>query len=350
MAASTWWPTPTAPSKWFTAEQIAHSRAYHRPPATMSMVASLVALVLALAVAFLSSREGTVAAWVLTPLAALVPLLAYNWWYHDRHRPAFGVAPKPRSQILIGSLVTTAVAFTALNGFIIIVRSVGVSLGSLVLVVGIALAAVIMVPGWVDRSELGTVSPRNVTPFSAIAEWARVRCDFGVDQSSAEVNARASRVKGKRTVVLSAGLLEQPAELQSLVVAHEIAHLKLSHPNKLRLLTGAQAGSVALLGWLGALLFQDSLADAGAYPLLAAGLLAIWCATIPGKAFVQRHFERQADEGGYELLGTVSTNLGRQLHAKTYSNLEPGLGQRLISRHPPPAERIELISRRIQTL
>ena len=350
MAASTWWPTPTTPSKWFTAEQIANSRAYHRPPATMSLVASLVAFGLTLAVSFVSAGGRAEAGWLLTPLAAFVPLLAYNWWYHDRHRPAFGAEAKPRSQILVGSLVTTTVAFMVLNAFMIIVRSVGVTLGSLVLVVGISIAAALVVPGLVDRSELAAVSPSAVTPFAAIAEWARVRCDFRVDQSSAEVNARASRVQGKSTVVLSAGLLEQPAELQSLVVAHEIAHLKLSHPTKLRLMTVAQAGFVAFLGWLAALLFQDSLTDAGAYPLLAAGLLAIWYLTIPAMAFVQRHFERQADEGGYELLGTVSTNLGRQLHAKTYSNLEPGLGQKLFSCHPPPAERLELISRRIQTL
>ncbi len=312
----------------------------------MTTVSIAVAIGLGLAISFTvggSSNQAMV--WLLTPLAALLPLLGYNWWFHSRHRRSFGAPPKPISQIVADSVMATAIAFTAVNAFIITIRNLGTTVGSLAILVGAAVAFAVFVPHLVSRSELGEVPAEAAAPFVALAEWAGVRCNFALDQSLSDANARAVMVAGKQNVVVSNALLAQPAELQSLVVAHEIAHLKHGHLSKLRVIDAARAGSAASLAWLVALAIGDSIRDQGWYPALAFGLLAIWWTTAPVRAFVLRHFERQADAGGYELLGTVSTNLGRQLYARQYSNLEPSVVQKLFSNHPPPAERLEMISR-----
>jgi len=66
--------------------------------------------------------------------------------------------------------------------------------------------------------------------------------------------------------------------------------------------------------------------------------------------FVARHFERQADADSYELLGSVPTELARELYARRLTDLDPGLISRAFSAHPPPAERLEVVSRRIPSL
>lgn len=359
MAASTWWPTPTAPSKWFTADQIATSQAFHRPPATMTAISLGVSVVLTIGLAFLfRATSNHVLHWVLTPVVLGTPWIVNQWWYYTRHRAAFGIPTTPVTQIIQRCLASTVLVFIAVNIGWILFRYLGTGVRSLF--VGLfAVTGVNILLSILELHQRGEkVDAESASPFMAIADWAKVRCDFcltavnepGGRHTTFDTNAQAIRHRGINTVLLSPGLLERAADVQSLVVAHEIAHLMLGHPSKLKLFMAAQTWVAVGLVWLLSYRLRADLDESWVYPLLATGYVGIWLLLRPATAFVKRHFERDADKVSYELLGSVPTLVARQVHATKFANLSPSTFQLFFAEHPPPAERLELISRRIPTL
>lgn len=359
MAASTWWPTPTAPSKWFTADQIATSQAFHRPPAAMTGISLGVSVVLTIGLTFLfRATSNQVLHWVLTPVVLGTPWIVNQWWCYTRHRASFGIPAPPVAQIIRRCLTSTALVFIAVNISWILFRYLGTGVGSLV--VGLfAVTGVNILLSILDLHQRGEkVDADSASPFMAIADWANVRCDFwltpvnesGGRHTTSDTNAQAIRHRGTNTVLLSPGLLGRAADVQSLVVAHEIAHLRLGHPSKLKVFMVAQTWVSVGLVWLLSYTLRADLDESWVYPLLATGYVGIWLLLRPAAAFVKRHFERDADKVSYELLGNVPTLVARQVHGTKFANLNPSTIQLLLAEHPPPAERLELISRRIPTL
>lgn len=355
MAASSWWPTPTSPNKWFTAEQIATSRAFHRPVAIASFLAATGAMLIAAGMTWYL-RSIVLDYWVLalSPLAVLLPLLAHNWWAYARHSPRFGAMPALPRYIFLEATATTAALFFGVNVFWVLFRVVGVGVVGLLCGLCIGVLTTWAASGSVLSKNLAPAPPQVVIPFASLADWAGVKCQFLLESDSGsqalEANARATRQRGENSIVISPALLQRRAELQSLVIAHEISHLKHRHIGRVQLLRVGHGILWVLMAWTLSKVVGNRLDELWIYPSLSLGYMGLWWLLTPATAFVMRHFERQADSGSFELLGTVPTALARQLYGTSLANLSPNFWQRLFSNHPPPAERLELVARRIKAI
>ena len=307
----------------------------------------LAALGIAVAVGNQSSRGP---AWLLTPLAMLLPLIWYRHWLYRRHRPNFGQSPVPYLAIVSGAVSQTAVAFTAINVVVIALMVFGGTAASVVLLTAAAGCAAFWLPRVISQPRLEPLSGTAASHLQTLAEWTQVRTEFFIDPEGPDSNARSTRVNNRNAIVVTPALMNRSVELQSLVVTHELAHLKLGHLAKLRFLGAVQVVVATAATWMVGAALGQRLEEPRIYPVFVLSAVAIWVGGRLAASFVRRGFERQADAVSQQLLGTVGTDLGRQLHLTRFANLEPALWTKMMSNHPPPAERIELISRQVPTL
>jgi STE24 endopeptidase len=152
-----------------------------------------------------------------------------------------------------------------------------------------------------------------------------------------------------RRLVLSAGVLHGPASGVDAVVAHELGHWSLRHQRHALALTGLVLASQLALVWLvtvrGAPLAATP-ADARLLPLV---LLVALVAGAAGRLLLaarSRHHERAADAFASALLhdpAAVSAHL-RRVVLDAGADLQPTAWRRLLSSHPPPAERLAAAS------
>jgi Zn-dependent protease with chaperone function len=354
MAGSTWWPTPANPSKWFSADQLENSRAYYEPWDSMKRVVAATVLGFSLALAWWANST-SLGIWVY-PLAVLclqVPLAAYFWWFYARHAPAFGVDNSPKAAMLLGALRLAGSTALISGGTLALLRTFESAASGLlaVLLASAALGWLVLRGPWIDDPDR-VMASEDQTAFLALADWVGVKCSFVLENPLLVdgPNARAERGRREDFVVVNPALLEESAEFQSLVVAHEVCHLKRGHHRKMQWLALARAMLWVLGMWIVFGLTSSSFEASENFPLWLLASVLLFVPPALGMKFVARHFERQADADSYELLGSVPSSLARELYARRLSELDPGLLSRTFSAHPPPAERLEVTSRRIQTI
>jgi STE24 endopeptidase len=156
-----------------------------------------------------------------------------------------------------------------------------------------------------------------------------------------KANAYVSGLGRTRRVVVSDTLLEQapPAEVR-LVVAHELGHRRKQHV--LRGTALAMAGAIAATVVLWALL-GTRVADPHRVPLLLLLGLAFSLSSLPALTAVSRRWERQADRYSLELTGdhAAYATTFRRLARTNLSDLDPPrLIYLLLFTHPTPPERL----------
>ena len=156
-----------------------------------------------------------------------------------------------------------------------------------------------------------------------------------------KANAYVSGLGRTRRVVVSDTLLEEapPAEVR-LVVAHELGHRRKQHVLRGTVLaiTGAIASTVVLWALLG-----PRVADPHRVPLLLLLGLAFSLSSLPALTAVSRRWERQADRYSLELTGDDAAYVAafRRLARTNLSDLDPPrLLYLLLFTHPTPPERL----------
>lgn len=350
MAASTWWPTPAPPSKYFSGEELANSHSYHRviELVSRSLVVSVAAVMVFLAWLFDASGSGR---W--SPAAVVAVVVAarfgYSVWLGRYHTSTFGAAgvsvTKVFTQSIAFSLIGVGLALTVW----LLYRNWGVGFPEL-----LATPALVTLLAGLDRGVRARAAVFQDVPtealarFTALADLAEVNCDFRLSARDllGGPNARAQLAEGVDCVVLNADLLDQPVDVQALVVAHEISHIKRRHHRRAEWLGLARIGMWTLLLGLAAD-FNSGLLRPEAFSLFGLLGLGFWGVLTPYVSFVQRHFERQADLDSYKILSNVNSVVTRRLHATKFANLDPSFITSLFSPHPPPAQRLEMARRHV---
>lgn len=320
----------------------------------MKRVTAATVLTLSLALAWWANST-SLGIWVypLAVLCLLLPLAAYFWWFYARHAPAFGADDPPNTPMLLGALglVGSMVAISA-GTLAMLGTFEGSALGLLaVLLASGALSWLVLSGPWIDDAHR-VMASGDQTAFLALAGWVGVKCSFVLEDAfpTDGPNARAERGRREDFVVVNPALLEESAELQSLVVAHEVCHLKRGHHRKMQWLALARAMLWVLGMWFVFGLASSRFEASENFPWWLLASMVMFIPPALAMNFVARHFERQADADSYELLRSVPSSLARELYARRLSELDPGFLSRAFSAHPPPAERLEVVSRRIQSI
>ncbi len=140
-----------------------------------------------------------------------------------------------------------------------------------------------------------------------------------------EINASSAG----STVSVNEATMRQPDPVCEWIIAHELAHIRSRHGQKLLLLTIAFWLAVA-----GAVVWLSLLSGA----VVATVLLV-------GHRWVSRAFERQADITASRLIDRPDMRDLTEMALRSSGNLAPSVVRRMMGRHPAPAERLELLSR-----
>jgi STE24 endopeptidase len=156
-----------------------------------------------------------------------------------------------------------------------------------------------------------------------------------------KANAYVSGLGRTRRVVVSDTLLEQasPAEVR-LVVAHELGHRRAQHVLRGTMLAicGAVAATLVLWAVLG-----TRVADPHRVPLILLLGLGLSLASLPALTFLSRRWERAADRYSLDLTGDRAAyeSAFRRLARANLSDLDPPrLLYLLLFTHPTPPERL----------
>jgi STE24 endopeptidase len=156
-----------------------------------------------------------------------------------------------------------------------------------------------------------------------------------------KANAYVSGLAGTRRVVVSDTLLEQasPAEVR-LVVAHELGHRRGRHMLLGTLLAMAGAATATVVVWA---LLGTHAGDPHEVPLVLLIGLAIALTSLPALTAVSRRWERAADRYSLELTGDRAAyeTAFRRLAQTNLTDLDPPpLLYLLLFTHPTPPERL----------
>ncbi len=363
---STWWPVPARPSTWFTEEQLAASAVYHEPLARvagMRGTARLVGLVLAgLLCRELSPDRSWLAqlaaSSILVSVVWWLPAVASDWWFDQRHDPRFGGVALPAGQLLVGSslALTGTLMGVGLSGGSVFALRGSVRYWWLVVVLAVVIIGLLL-SILQHRTSMHT---RSLDPlpivedkvYRYLAEAAGVEgVSFWGMKSTLETGLNALTLadiwgSGVR-IALTDQLSAAPEDLRKTVIAHELAHVRAGHLRQMLLVGLASAAAVAAVVtlvlaspalWL--LLAGVEPSDPRGLPALA---LTVWLSGLVvglGPDWLARAQERQADLAASELVGPIAEPLLRLLHVTDRADLDPGRMSRLLSAHPPPAERL----------
>ncbi len=365
MVGPSLWAAPVSPDRWFSAESLERSRAYHRPLTTAALLRTAgracgLVVVWLLAMAYVddeSARRPVAALAVGAAIAASswFPGVVVDTWMEYRHEPRFGSTPLPivrfTTVVLMGGVLTVALGAAAA----VALRSV---VGLTVWWPAITWVAVVAVvvfagPGLARGFHRGEpLDPQVATEFATIArsggvsaiEWQRL-----TSATESGLNAMTLGVFGRPVVLCTPELLAADDDLRDFVVAHEVAHVRRRH-HRQALFTSAvgMAVEVAAL-WLmhRASLdrFDTGLLDARSLPPAMAVLAAVALPVGFVEAWQSRANERRADLDAIANLGSPGAVVLRVLHQHDRSDLDPGRLARLASGHPTPAERLRAAER-----
>jgi Zn-dependent protease with chaperone function len=280
---------------------------------------------------------------------------------HDRHAHAAAAGARPelppaswgRCVLVAGcsALLRVLCASAVLVAGLVLMRAtpwwplLAAAVAGGVLLVGGAVYPVVAAP-LTDRA----VPLRDVDlerRIGALATRAGLRPPTVLVSTAEAVLGEGAYVAGlgrARRLVLSARVLDGPASGVDAVVAHELSHLSLRHQRRAFLATGLVLVAQVVLLWLATALAPAELApgDAQLLPVLVLVVLVSGAAGRLALAGYSRSQEREADASAVELLGGADAVLGhlRRVVVDAGADLQPTAWRRLLSSHPPPAERL----------
>jgi STE24 endopeptidase len=358
----------TDPLRFFSADEVARARRYHRP------------LYWAAAVD-LAVEVGLLAAFVWSGLGSLFDPASLPWWGRT---PAYAAIV-----IVVSAAVRTPLALWL--GFVRERRwglstqrlrswaadrckavAVNVVLTSVFLLGLVALARAL--PGWWAAPAAGALALATLVlsflgpvlfeplfnryaplqeqtlaaELRALARRAGVPVrDVLVQDASRrtrKANAYVSGLGRTRRVVVADTLLEEasPAEVR-LVVAHELGHRRKQHVLRGTVLAMCGAVAATLVVWA---VLGTRVAEPHEVPLILLLGLGLSLASLPALTFVSRRWERVADRYSLELTGdrTAYESAFRRLARSNLSDLDPPqLLYLLLFTHPTPPERLAAI-------
>ncbi len=361
MSSSTRWAAPVSANRWFDAELLERSRAFHGPLARAALWRSgfqAVGLALAFGIAWwltaagLAGLAGALAIGALVScLASWLPCVMVDSWMEYRHQPRFTDA----SSLPVGR-------------FLVVAAVSGVGVGGLGAVVsGLVHLAVRATTWWPLLVIVGGGG------FMTVAAWSGLRLGYRSEPLEAEVEAELALVAsaggvpgviwgrmvspdepginaasvggiGPAQVLCTEALLDADHDLRDFVIAHEVSHLRRGHHRRafalsLAGLTAEVASLWAADRWVLQRL-DGGLANPRLWPL-AVAIVAMTAAPVALiEAWRSRSHERQADLDASATVGVPGIDALRSLHEHDRSDLDPGLLARLLAPHPSPAERL----------
>jgi Zn-dependent protease with chaperone function len=356
---------PAEALNFFSAEEVARARAYHRPlywaGAIDIALAAGVLAALAWSEAGAALDPGSLPWWGRTPAYAAIVLavsaavrtpLAFwrgfvrerRWGFSTQRVPAWAA---DRAKAVAVSVVLTS---AALLGLVALARALpgwwappaAAAFGLAALVLSF-LAPVVLEPLFNRYASLPDEA--LAAELRALAERAGVpiRNVLVVEASrrTRKANAYVSGLGRTRRVALSDTLLAEasPAEVR-LVVAHELGHRRDHHVLRATLLAMAGAVAATVVVWA---LLGTQVADPHRVPLVLLIGLGLEFAAAPALTAVSRRWERAADRCSLELTGDRAAyeTAFRRLARTNLSDLDPPrLFYLLLFTHPTPPERL----------
>lgn len=348
-------------SSWFSEDELARSRAYHRPLAAVGSAKVAARFLLLVAAQLVVVGQGWpvvgVCAVGVVGLAWWLPAAASDWWFEFRHEPRFGQPAMPLARFAGGSL--TALAFTlAVAGLGAVWLAVAwtVSHRWWWVVAALIVPAIVFVVGRFEPRFTAAAHRTSALDGEPLAAFERLTdasgvtsVDFHRMESNALLGLNALTATGGRQprIIVSSELLDSNQLLVNHVVAHELSHLRFHHPSRTKWSTSlaslavvAGAGSLSQVDQIVALFGADQ-DQLPALPMMAMLLLVLGAVADVPLAFLSRAQERQADAGAFAVAGAVPVPLLRRLHVTDRALLDPGLLHRVLLPHPPPAERLQ---------
>jgi STE24 endopeptidase len=353
------------PLRFFTADEVAQSRRYHRP---LYWAAALgAALEVGVLAAFAWSPAGDAldpsplpwwartlayAAIILAISSAVQTPLAYwrghvrehRWHFSTQTLAAWAGDRAKAIAVNVGITAPLLLALVALartlRGWWVVPTAAAFALVAL----GMSFLAPVVIAPLFNRYASLQAEPL-ATELRSLADNAGVPVeDVLVEDTSRrtrKANAYVAGLGRTRRVVVSDTLLAAASEAEiRTVVAHELGHRRARHVLLGTLLScaGAIAAVVVLWGVLG-----TEVSDPHRLPLVLLVSFGLGSAALPPLTAVSRRWERRADRYALELTGdaVAYTSAFRRLAATNLSDLDPPRAIYLLSfTHPTPAERL----------
>jgi Zn-dependent protease with chaperone function len=351
--------------QFFSGEEIARSRRYHRPLYYAAAAGLLIDVSLLGLLAWTSLggllEPGSWPWWARTPAYAAIVVVALalartplalwagllrerRWGFSTQRFPDWLV---DRAKAVAVDAVLAAAAFL---GLVTLARGLP---GWWVVPAAAALALAVLVLSFVAPVVLEPLFNRYVAlDDEALAEELRalaqragvpVRAVLVQDASrrTRKANAYVSGLGRTRRVVVADTLLEQAAEAEvRVVVAHELGHRRARHVLLGTLLAMAGAGIVTVVVWA---LLGTTVADPDRLPLVLLIGLVGTVVSLPALSAISRRWERSADRVALDLTGDRDAYLDtfRRLARVNLSDLDPPpLVYLFLFSHPTSAERM----------
>ena len=358
------------PRAYFSDEEIARARQYHRPGYRRSGLGAAVQLAYLAVLSFtgagdaLAGAVGSSAAYVAVVLVggSLLGMPFRVWGF--RHERAWGFAKQSWGSWLNdwakGAIVGLVVTGGLLVGFLALADALpstwvflAAPLAAVVVFVLSFLAPVVFEPLFNKFRPLEDAELADSLRALSVQAGVPVKDVLVADASkrTTKENAYVSGLGATRRVVIYDTLLARgSAQEVRLVVAHELGHRRDGHVLKGTLTAALGAVAVAFLVW--GLLRVDAVLDAihatgpgdplvVPFVLLVAGLAGLL--TDPFGMAVSRRWERAADRASVELTRDPAgfAEMERNLSISNLSELDPSrLAYLFRFSHPAPAERI----------
>ena len=345
---------------YFSAEDLARSRAYHRPLYAALVVGT--ALWLSTLAALAWWRPSLPLPWWLegAALAALAVLtgwavrLPLGWWRHRYERGWELSTQNARGWLgdqLKGLAIGAVLAALLVEGLVVFAHvwptwwplPAAVAAALFVLLLGFV-APVVLEPIFNRFAPLQDEELANELRALADRAGVPVREVLVADASrrTRKVNAYVSGIGRTRRVVVWDTLLDAGVPELRLVVAHELAHRRYRHVAWLTALGMAGAAAFVVVLWL--VLGRIEPQDAAAILLISTVLELL---ASPFNAWISRRWERAADRFSLRLTG--DRDAYRAAHVRlalaNVSDLEPPRILYLwLFSHPTAPERLELLA------
>jgi len=350
------------PTVFFTPDEVARARAYHRPLylALAADIALSTVVTALLAFSWLGDRlfDATAGPWWVRSLLFTVLVLALietarlplAFWRGFIRERRWGFSTQSGRAWAVDQLkgfgvgvVLTGAALVALIGSVRLFPSwwpLVAAVGALVLVLLLVFVAPLLLEPIFNRFE-PLADAELAAALRGLAQRAGVPVrDVLVADASRRTrkhNAYVSGIGRTRRVVIFDTLLGEAAQSElEVVVAHELGHRRHRDVAKATLLAMASAGLAVLVAWP-----LDPTPRHIPLLLLVWGLLEL--ASLPLTAAFSRRLERRADRFAIELTrdaGAFETAFRRLAKANLADLDPPRLVYALIFTHPTPVQRI----------
>ena len=353
------------PLRFFSAEQVARARSYHRPLYWSAAVE------LTLATAFLAALAWSAAGTVLDPAslpwwartlayasiivvlfaAVRTPLAFWRGYVRERR---FGCSTQTSGGWLIDRLKAVGVNLVLAPPLLLALVALARALpGWWVASAGAAFALVVLLFSFLApvllaslfnrfmrldqeplRTELHTLARAAGVPVEAVLIEDTSRC-------TRKANAYVTSLGSTRRLVVSDTLLANasPTEVH-VVVAHELGHRRMRHVLLGTLLSLADVVATTIVVWA---LLGTGVADPHRLPLFMLIPVGLMLAIGPAANALSRRWEQEADRFALELAGDRAAyeQVSRRLAASNLTDLDPPkLVYLLLFTHPTPPQRL----------